>query len=242
MHWALRTLFFPLHIKHYSSGLLLKLSNRLMASRRAIQPSRASACFGSRCARAALQTTNLCHLHQNNYREINTPFDHFHSDLIWSQAVRAHGWEMIKSPRLMEPIAAVCDGRFTDAPHFGLCLLFGCACLEGQIWFWICWACNCAAVRWRWKQGRWFRGRYGGSIGYSAYPSTHFYISLAWRQTAAEIWLASIIKTDIFNPPILGTASELWAALMPGKSPLFWQIVDITDISCLDICVFCDME
>lgn len=45
-----------------------------------------------------MQTTNLCHLHQNNYREINTAFDHFHSDLIWSRAVKEGAWgETIKS-------------------------------------------------------------------------------------------------------------------------------------------------
>lgn len=44
---------------------------------------------------------------------------------------------------------------------------------------------------------------------------------LARRQTASEIWLAPIIKSDIFIPPILGTASEHLVALMPGKACSF---------------------
>lgn len=53
------------------------------------------------------------------------------------------------------------------------------------------------------------------------YCSTRFHLPLARRQTASEIWLASIIKSDIFIPLILGTASEHSAALMPGKACSF---------------------
>lgn len=51
--------------------------------------------------------------------------------------------------------------------------------------------------------------------------STRFHLPLARRQTASEIWLASIIKSDIFIPPVLGTASEHSVALMPGKACSF---------------------
>lgn len=61
---------------------LLRLSNWLMASRGAIQRARARALPSHVRPSRRMQTTNLCHLHQNNYREINTPFEHFHSDLI----------------------------------------------------------------------------------------------------------------------------------------------------------------
>lgn len=50
--------------------------------------------------------------------------------------------------------------------------------------------------------------------------STRFHVLLARSLTASEIWLASIIKSDIFIPPILGTASEHLFALMPGKPAL----------------------
>lgn len=79
MHKRLFVLFFSLHI---TSRPLLKLSNGLMALRgQFIQLFPLQTC-AAHTVRALVQPTNLCHLHQNNYREINAPFDRFHSDLI----------------------------------------------------------------------------------------------------------------------------------------------------------------
>lgn len=66
---------------------------------------------------------------------------------------------------------------------------------------------------------------------------------LAGRQSeASEIWLSSIIKSDIFIPPLLGTASEPAKRRGAGKTAARWQIVDTGHVACLDVYVFCDME
>lgn len=85
------------------------------------------------------------------------------------------------------------------------------------------WLCTYLDQMWGGEKcaGRLSRGQDSDELGVywlQPYCSTRFHLPLARRQTASEIWLASIIKSDIFIPPVLGTASEHLAALMPGKA------------------------
>lgn len=193
-----------------------------------------------------MQTTNLCHLLQNNYREINTPFDHFPSDLIWSRLWKCMG-EMIKS--LLNGTDHYCvqrsaGRRITDTFYrlslhlaWPLCL-FSLCLFTTDIRVKITFSVNsdfdaanhfsldlpCRSDLGKRTAGLLLWGQNGDGLGvYWLQPdcSARFHLLLARRQTASEIWLASIIKSDIFIPPILGTASRHLVTLMPGKACSF---------------------
>lgn len=230
----------------------------------------ACACLGSHCAHSSshMQTTNLCHLHQNNYSKINTPFDHFHSDLIWSRAVKAHRGRW-SNPCLMELISTVCSTFSRQPCYKGISSSFSAFSLPA-------WSLQPCLFRTE------IRVKLASRINLDFDCVTHFFwavyhvdyvwdkksrpfvLSAGWRCTGSVLVTALLphvfpspfslkansirnlislhYKEWYFHPADSRHCVRAFGRFNAGKSLLFWQIVDILNITCLDISVFCDME
>lgn len=88
-------------------------------------------------------------------------------------------------------------------------------------------------------------GQCGGDLGVYWLPglALHtFPYLLSLKANSSRNLISLHYKEWYFQPADSRHCVRASGRFNAGKSPLFWQIVDITRVSCLDICVFCDME
>lgn len=193
---------------------------------------------------ATLQATNLCHLHQNNYGGINTTFDHFHSDL---SCEGARG-EMIKWNWSLLCVQHSTNGRFKGVcPRLSLRLARHVWKLGPNLvsYLFQLWLHSSEFMGGDKRSCRVARGQYGDDLGVywlqGLLLHTFPYL-LSSKANSIRNLISLHYKEWYFHPADSRHCIRAFGRFNAGKGPLFWQIVDIANISCLDICVFCDME